>query len=960
MDQVLDFFRNLFDSSDWPPRWHCGKWTDFHGWLYIISDLLIWSAYFAIPIVIIKFISRKKNIQFTRLYFLFAAFILACGATHFLDAVAFWIPVYRLSALARFITGVISWVTVFYLVKHLPVIFSLRSQSALEAEITERKKTELALKKSRKDYELLVGGVKDYAIFMLDTEGRVASWNSGAENIKGYKVAEIIGQPISIFYTPEQLQLNEPSLNLQQALQQGKFETEGWRKRKDGTLFWADVVFTTLYDEDNKLYGYAKLTRDITERKKAEEALRKLNEELEQRVKERTEEVGKSLKETSDYKYALEESSIVAITDQKGIIQYANDNFCNISKYSRQELIGQDHRIINSGHHTKEFIKNIWTTIANGKIWKGELKNKAKDGTIYWVDTTIVPFLNEEDKPYQYIAIRADITERKRIEELLLNRNELIFKSEEKEKRAAELVIANKELAFQNAEKEKRTTELLIANKELLFQNDEKAKRAAELSGMLERVSFLATIAENIQDPIISSDNNFCTISWNEAAEKLFEWKREEVIGKPTRDVLKIIYPDNSREQILQSFMEKGHWQGEAIYHTKSGRPLNMLVTASQLKDVGGNVTGSLVLARDITQRIRAEEKLKEFQYFFNNSNDLSCIANNEGYFEIINPSFETVLGYSKNELSENPFLEFVHQDDIPATLEAYDQLKAGATVIHFINRYRKKNGDYLWFDWNATPNPLTRKLYCIARDITERKKAEDALRKLNEELEAFSYSISHDLRAPLRGIIGFTSILEEDYSSKLDDEAKRITSVIKNNTAKMGALIDDLLHFSRLGRQQIAKTTVHTNEMIAEIITEMDFKNINEKTSWVIKPLPDVQADTNTIRQVWVNLISNAVKYSIKQKNSVVEIGTLPAENETVFFVKDNGVGFDVKYKDKLFKVFQRLHSAAEFEGTGVGLAIVEKIITKHGGRVWAEAEPGKGACFYFSLPDESAIIQK
>ena len=173
-----------------------------------------------------------------------------------------------------------------------------------------------------------------------------------------------------------------------------------------------------------------------------------------------------------------------------------------------------------------------------------------------------------------------------------------------------------------------------------------------------------------------------------------------------------------------------------------------------------------------------------------------------------------------------------------------------------------------------------------------------------------------------------------------------------------MGALIDDLLHFSRLGRQQIAKTTVHTNEMIAEIITEMDFKNINEKTSWVIKPLPDVQADTNTIRQVWVNLISNAVKYSIKQKNSVVEIGTLPAENETVFFVKDNGVGFDVKYKDKLFKVFQRLHSAAEFEGTGVGLAIVEKIITKHGGRVWAEAEPGKGACFYFSLPDESAII--
>ncbi|HXI00690.1 MAG TPA: PAS domain S-box protein [Sphingobacteriaceae bacterium] len=196
-----------------------------------------------------------------------------------------------------------------------------------------------------------------------------------------------------------------------------------------------------------------------------------------------------NLKEISDYKYALDEAAIIAITDKKGIIKQVNTNFCKISKYSEEELIGQDHRIINSGYHTKEFFHHLWATIGSGKIWKGEVRNKAKDGTNYWVDTTIVPFLNESGKPYQYLAIRADITNRKEAEEYLIQRTdqlgsankELAFQNQEKERRAAELVIANKELAFQNEEKENRAAELVIANKELAFQNEEKENRAAEL-----------------------------------------------------------------------------------------------------------------------------------------------------------------------------------------------------------------------------------------------------------------------------------------------------------------------------------------------------------------------------------------------------------------------------------------------------------------------------------------------
>lgn len=225
-------------------------------------------------------------------------------------------------------------------------------------------------------------------------------------------------------------------------------------------------------------------------------------------------------------------------------------------------------------------------------------------------------------------------------------------------------------------------------------------------------------------------------------------------------------------------------------------------------------------------------------------------------------------------------------------------------------------------------------------------------LKKVNEELEAFSYSVSHDLRAPLRAIVGFSAILEEEYSSKLDDEAKRITGVIRSNTIKMGSLIDDLLTFSRMGRHELVKNNVNSLAMVKEIINGLQ-NNDTAKVEWVIHPMKDILADANMIRQVWINLISNAVKYSGNSPHPKIQIGSFEHENKTVFFIEDNGVGFDQKYENKLFKVFQRLHGSDEFEGTGIGLAIVEKIISKHGGTVWAEAELNKGASFYFSLPN-------
>jgi PAS domain S-box-containing protein len=396
----------------------------------------------------------------------------------------------------------------------------------------------------QKGYRILLENIREYGIFMLDPDGNVRSWNAGAEQIFQYTHDEAIGRNYSMFFVAADVESRLPLMNLRTAGEIGRFETANWRLRKDGSKFRAAVVITALRDDEGKLIGYGELTRDLTIDTDTEKELSRLNIEMQSSLM-------KTRSEVSDYKHALDESSIVAITDQKGIIKHVNANFCRISKYSAEELLGQDHRILNSGYHPKAFIRELWTTIANGKIWRGELRNRAKDGSFYWVDTTIVPFLNEKGKPYQYLAIRSDISARKAAEEKLYKANEnLENKVRERTLELTGALVREKELSdmksqfVSTASHEFRTPLSAILSSISLIEHYADPSLADKRNRHIERVKSSVKNLTSILDDFLSLEKlehgNVQTVSIDFNMEEFIRDVIEEVDGMARKKQQKI------------------------------------------------------------------------------------------------------------------------------------------------------------------------------------------------------------------------------------------------------------------------------------------------------------------------------------------------------------------------------------------------------------------------------------
>ncbi len=910
----------------------------------------------------------------------------------------------------------------------------------LAEERRKRKQAERDLRESEERFRLLVGGVKDYAIVMLDPDGRISSWNAGAELIMGHRAGEIIGEHFGRFYPVDERGAGKPARDLATAATEGLHREEGWRVRQGDSPFWAQVDISALRDEAAKLRGFTLVTRDVTERMRAQEALRK----SEERYRRLVELCPDALLVVSGEHIAFVNTAAQKLLGATDPAQLEGKPLADFVPPAGRDAVARRLReILERGSASP------WSPEPAGQPLPalGFIEDAfvRLDGSIVAVETAAIRLTFQNEPALQLIA--HDITDRlaaaaalresemrktailetsldaivsidhggivrewnpaaekifgypraaalgQRLDALIvpqaLREKYLPGLSDYLMTGVGSLIGRPIELVARRADSTEFSVELAItqitaSNPPFFtaFMRDITDRKQAE--GALRRSEARkAAVVETALDAIVSIDHEGRIIEWNPAAEKTFGYSRELALGRDMADLIVPRAALGAHRKGLARYLKTGRGRligqrTELSARRANGAEFPVELTLTRIPGDGPVVFTSFV--RDITERRRTEEALRKseerFRLIVESAEDYAIyMLDTHGRVTTWNSGAQRLYGYRAPEIVGRRFSRFYTPQDLER--KKPEQALAVATAEGRFQQERwnvRKDGTRFWSSGVITALRDDRgTLYGfskIARDVTARKETEDQIRRLNAELEArveartaelqaaykemeaFSYSISHDLRAPVMHISGFVEMLEGEIGAQLDAMSRHHLDTIRQSARQMAQMISDLLSFARTGRAELRRVRFNLADIFREAQRDLAAETKDRRVTLIIGDLPEATGDPFLLRQAVFNLMANALKYTRPRPEAVIEVGGIAGPEETEVFIRDNGVGFDMKYADKLFGVFQRLHSAAEFEGTGIGLANVRRIIQRHGGRTWAEGTVDAGAVFHFTLP--------